>query len=364
MHDKQLDSLRAFAVAGVFYTHMVDDSTPFGTWGVRLFFVLSGFLITRILIEAKPETGADAGQSLFAFYARRALRILPAYFAALGLMAIVFWSDVRTSLPWHVFFASNIWFSLRDAWEPWFFAHLWSLSVEEQFYLIWPLLMILSPRRALASVCLGGMALSVVFRLIWPSQDGEMTGSLLLPAALDALGAGALLAVCRLQGVALPRWAPWVMAGVGAVSLVIMTSDPEALDILGPRAGWIASSALPLLLFVPLIGGASKGFGGIGGVILELAPLRWLGRISYGLYLYHMPVLALAIALAHRHLIPHALIEPGLLRLAAVGGATTLVATLSWLLMERPINGLKRYFSYRPPSGSLITRAPQTQAAG
>ena len=71
-----------------------------------------------------------------------------------------------------------------------------------------------------------------------------------------------------------------------------------------------------------------------------------------------------AIALAHRHLIPHALIEPGLLRLAAVGGATTLVATLSWLLMERPINGLKRYFSYRPPSGSLITRAPQTQAAG
>lgn len=204
MHEKQLDTLRAFAVAAVFYAHFADESGWVGVLGVRVFFVVCGFLITRILIQARPEVGGR-GQVLAAFYARRFLRILPIYFVTLGLMAMAFWDEVRPSLAWHALFVSNFWFAFHDDWSPWFLAHLWSL-----------------------------------------------------------------------------------------------------------------------------------------------------GRISYGLYLFHMSVFALVMALVNRGLAPHRIIEAGLLRLGVVGGLTILAASASWVLFERPINDLKRHFRYRAD-----TPAPQ-----
>lgn len=351
MHEKQLDTLRAFAVAAVFYAHFADESSWVGVLGVRVFFVLSGFLITRILIQARPEAGGR-GQVLAAFYARRFLRILPIYFVTLGLTALAFWDEVRPSLAWHALFGSNFWFAFHDDWSPWFLAHLWSLSVEEQFYLVWPMLMLFAPVRALGPICIGGVALSLGFRLLWPVGDGG--GDLLTPAALDALGAGALLAVHRERGVPWPKWAPWALAAAGATMFAVVELSPQVAELLGARLEWIVFYVAPVLVFVPLVGGASTGFSGIGGWILNLSPLRALGRISYGLYLFHMPVFALVMALVSRGLAPHRIIEAGFLRLGVVGGLTVLAASASWILFERPINDLKRHFRYRAD-----TPAPQ-----
>ena len=340
MHEKQLDALRAFAVAAVFYAHFADESSWAGVLGVRVFFVLSGFLITRILLQARPESGGR-GQALGAFYARRFLRILPIYFVTLGLTAILFWDEVRPSLAWHALFGSNFWFALHDDWNPWFLAHLWSLSVEEQFYLVWPMLMLFAPVRALGAICLGGVALSLGFRLFWPQGDGG--GDLLTPAALDALAAGALLAVHRERGDPWPKWAPWALAGAGAALFAVVELSPQIARLIGARLEWIVFYVAPVMVFVPLVGGASAGFKGIGGWLLNLAPLRALGRISYGLYLFHMPVFALV----NRGLVPHRIVEPGFLRLGVVGGLTVVAATASWILFERPINDLKRNFRYR-----------------
>ena len=137
----QLDSLRALAVGGVLFAHFVPAGhplaalhlLPWGSLGVQLFFVLSGTLITGILLGCKAEVEAtrqSVGFSLRRFYARRCLRIFPAYYATLLLTAFTLWPVVRESLPWHLVYASNFYVVRQGGW-PDTVAHLWTLSVEE-----------------------------------------------------------------------------------------------------------------------------------------------------------------------------------------------------------------------------------------
>ncbi|RUU12827.1 acyltransferase, partial [Mesorhizobium sp. M7A.T.Ca.TU.009.01.3.2] len=160
--DIQLDALRAIAVTMVLYSHFFAEGPSFwGHIGVRLFFVLSGFLITRLLLEARSATEFETGPALRSFYIRRMLRIFPPYFAVLGFVWLVDLDQSRGSLVWHALYLSNFWYALHNNWNPWVLGHFWSLSIEEQFYLAWPLVVLLAPRRRFEAICIAVIALSL-----------------------------------------------------------------------------------------------------------------------------------------------------------------------------------------------------------
>ena len=155
----QLDSLRTIAVFGVMLHHFWPEAEiraglTFGFLGVQLFFVLSGFLITGILLrgrEVAHRTQQSARKSFGLFYARRFLRIFPLFYATLAVAWWVGLPEVRDSVFWHLAYASNIYFVHIGDWHG-SISHLWSLAVEEQFYLVWPFIILLTPRRFLLPV--------------------------------------------------------------------------------------------------------------------------------------------------------------------------------------------------------------------
>src|SRR5690606_409004 len=198
----QLDALRALAAFGVFVQHFVASGNvfattiPLGDLGVRLFFVLSGFLITGILLTARAnvaQSRLSLGAVVGHFYARRFLRLAPLYFVFLALMFLVI-PEVRTHAPWFLGYAQNVHFAVEDEFTV--APHLWTLAVEEQFYLFWPLVVLLVPAKRLLPVVAAIAALGVVSRLAAPLFGlTHFQASMLTPSHFDSLGLGALLAV-------------------------------------------------------------------------------------------------------------------------------------------------------------------------
>src|SRR5262249_15573796 len=151
----QLDGLRAFAVGAVLIHHFFKPAriggVDFALLGVWLFFVLSGFLITGILLRLRDQvdhSGYPSGFALRQFYIRRFLRIFPLYYSVLFMAATIDLGDVRDTILWHLAYISNYLFATRQDWGS-ITAHFWSLSVEEQFYILWPVLILFAPRRLL-----------------------------------------------------------------------------------------------------------------------------------------------------------------------------------------------------------------------
>ncbi|TIW71408.1 MAG: acyltransferase [Mesorhizobium sp.] len=346
--DIQLDALRAVAVTMVLYAHfLAPGGTSFlGHLGVRLFFVLSGFLITRLLLEARNDAAFEAGPALRAFYIRRMLRIFPPYFAVLGLVWLVNPDQSsRGSLVWHALYLSNFWYALHNEWSPWVLSHLWSLSIEEQFYLAWPLIVLLAPPRRLGSICIGVILLSLSFRFYWPivGTPGPAR-DLLPPASMDALASGALLAAWRSRAADLPKWLRLGWPALAAAFFVLQWFGPVPENPVQEWGRWLLLEVLPLAPLLVVVASCSSGVGGYRGRLLDLSPLQALGRISYGVYLYHNIVLALAVMF--QPWIPLNVSEQGPGRFLVVGTATVIVASMSWMVFEKPLNGLKRHFPY------------------
>jgi peptidoglycan/LPS O-acetylase OafA/YrhL len=199
---KQLDGLRALAVLFTLAAHFLPtdqpgwDVLPWGQWGVRLFFVLSGFLITSILLRLRPaESGGETWFPIRQFYVRRFLRIFPVFYATLLVTAVLNIKPVRSTFFWHLTYLSNIYFARLGAFNgP--VTHFWSLAVEEQFYLFWPWLMVFLPARALRPAIAITILLGPLTRLAgYLAGYNSVSYGMFTTSCLDTLGAGALLAL-------------------------------------------------------------------------------------------------------------------------------------------------------------------------
>ncbi len=350
----QLDGLRAVAVSAVllehfFWGHYLTHALPWGWLGVRLFFVISGFLITSILLECREiseTTGIPKRRSIRQFYARRALRILPLYYLVLFSAAAIGVAPVRETFAWLATFTSNIYFALRGEWLP-PVTHLWSLAVEEQFYLVWPWVILFVPRRHLPRVMLAAVGIALLWRtLSVAAGHAAVTTWVATPGSLDTLAMGSLLAIVRRPPHSVftqPRRFAGLCLAIGAPLMVLTLGLHLAGISLSTRL--VLSDLAMALSFTWLVSRAADGFEGWGGRLLNLAPVRYLGKISYGVYVYHLFV---------KLLLPGTLVRIGLSYPSGLAGellttgATIAIASASWHLFELPINSLKSHFPYRP----------------
>lgn len=354
-HMPQLDGVRALAVVAVLVHHFGGplplslNQVWWGSLGVRLFFVLSGFLITRILLRSRQLAEESDGSRLGAtwqFYVRRSLRIFPIYYLVIAICAAINIPPVRELLGWLVTYTLNIQCTLQG-WYPDNISHFWSLAVEEQFYLVWPWLVLFAPRKWLAPLTCTTVFAGLVFRLAMVATgDLWMAGYVLPFSALDALGLGALLAISVSSKFSQPflrvffaSYALPVSVIGYALLLLFWYAGLESLEYYSAL-----SDTTSALFFVWLVSCAARGFRGPVGALLQSRPFMYCGKISYGIYVYHMfapTVIVKTLWLFGANYSAHGWLDFGL-----VTAVTIVLASLSWYLFEQPISSLKRYFSY------------------
>jgi peptidoglycan/LPS O-acetylase OafA/YrhL len=342
----QLDGLRAVAVACVLAFHFipgVDRYAPLGSMGVRLFFVISGFLITGILLTWR---GRPLGSALKTFYFRRSLRIFPVFYFALAAAALINIGPVRDTFAWHVTYLSNFYFYLRGDWHG-SVSHLWSLAVEEQFYLVWPWLILCAPERWLRPAMIAMVAIAPLSRLVFPNA----MDSVLPTSCLDSLGMGALVAMAAMT--APHKGGPYEDRIGIAGGLILAVTLAFRYAGLGGQYQVVGLDFGVSLLSAWLVASAAHGFAGVSGRLLSWAPMIAVGRISYGLYVYH----GFTPYLLGRY-VPGFMTMPAPVRVALLASTTALIALASWRWLEQPFLRLKH-----PPPHPLAPMAPMAPQA-
>ena len=341
-----LDGVRAIAAFLVVFYHFGLQGSP-GGLGVLVFFVLSGFLITWLLLKENEQFG---GVSLRDFYIRRALRIFPAFYcyAVLAIIALVFFNrriivgEVASAL----LYVNDYYAAIRgNAGTP--FSHTWSLGIEEQFYLVWPLLFLTlrHDSKKMASVLAG------IILALWAYRETLIIGFSVpqgyiysaFDTRVDHLMIGCLLAVVLRAQLFPSAWR--LLCGVPALSvvtagLIVLTSVAEYLHGAAFRdtVSFVVHPVLVALLIPQLIAFRASPLWGW----LNWPAIRFLGRISYSVYLYQQVAMEPAKILLASYPLP--------IRLSVAVGAVILAATGSYFLVERPFLRLKARFQHKKPA--------------
>jgi peptidoglycan/LPS O-acetylase OafA/YrhL len=376
-HLPVLDGLRGAAMLLVFLNHAIAGPLKAATapvdvavrtiadagWiAVDLFFVLSGFLITGILLDTKGQPGWWQN-----FVARRALRIFPAYYGALVVVFVVLPGLVRWSNPefttlqsnqaWYWGYAVNVLVALTHGrGAPLYTAHFWSLAIEEQFYLVWPLVVWAATSRALLRLAAAAVIAGLVWRLVIVLHDPTAAGAAytLTPGRLDGLMTGSALAVvARSPGGLVPlRAAAQRVVGVGMLAFGTLgwlrggwnTRDPVVALVAYPLVAMIFGALLVVAVTAPSTSWLSR--------TLSRATLRSWGKYSYGIYLVHFPLVGALLWKTTFYQRETALLGgsrlPSVLLFAGV--VMSLSYALGWLsyhLYEKRFLALKRYFGRR-----------------
>ncbi|MEM7106864.1 MAG: acyltransferase [Bacteroidota bacterium] len=366
---KSLDGLRGIAVLLVIIYHF--SKLPFigfdfelGWIGVQLFFVLSGFLITKILIQEKKET---LNFYLKRFYWRRTLRIFPIYFLYL-LLIYVIWllshepNDFKFSIPYLLTYTYN--FSvLAESWEiTRLYSHLWSLSIEEQFYLLWPIIVYVLSIRGLKILAITIIILTPFVRLILGEilintmATEELAGIGVYWFTLshfDAFAVGGVLNIIHentRHKIIRFGWIVWLMVLTAGI-LNLVNYDAELTSYEWTSLGYLlpvlenyqhvwSYTLLNLLFGIMILSASLKKT----TPFLEVKPLVFMGKISYGMYLYHFIIIVFVEKLFTDRNIN------GLLLLFITLGVITLVSYLSYIIFEKKFLVLKNKKFNKMPS--------------
>ncbi|MEO7102614.1 MAG: acyltransferase, partial [Gemmatimonadaceae bacterium] len=332
-HIRALDGVRGLAIVMVMFRHLslkemgqspssplldrvVHSIASVGWVGVDLFFVLSGFLITGILLDAKGTPGAFPR-----FWKRRALRIFPLYYVTCAFLFFVlphigyFARDPATARlvhyqAWYWLYGVNVLEVLHGGLAtPLNTAHFWSLSVEEQFYLAWPFVVLLVSRKALWRVVVGMSIAALGCRLVLVllTSGGWLGAYVLSVARMDILGAGAIVALAvRTPGglETARRYAPTLaVAAIGAISLLAL-QDASGFNNVNPYIATAGYSLLAVLGSCVLIFVLASEDGHGWKRVFEGRTLGMFGKYSYCLYVVHYPVMIPLDLLAQRFYIP------------------------------------------------------------
>lgn len=328
-----LDGIRAIAVIVVVAYHGNWFGLQGGFVGVDVFFTLSGFLITRLLIDEHHRRGSVSMKN---FYIRRGLRLLPALF---GLVAGVWLAAALLDAPrledrlaprslWALSYVAN-WRDVVTGTHGGPFSHLWSLSVEEQFYVLWPIVaVVLLRRQGVAAVRRVAGALAVAFALltVWRHWSGDSGFDIYFAThshggILLLLGAwlGASVDVLTKVGEDLGR----KLSMVGVAGIVVISFIPDRFGDLHAGFAYIPIAAMSVAVIIGAVADKRPS-------ILTWAPLRQIGKSSYGVYLWHIPMFAISKAMFPE-------IDP---RIRITVG-TAIAVTISHWLIERPAMKLK-----------------------
>jgi peptidoglycan/LPS O-acetylase OafA/YrhL len=352
-HNRALDGLRFLAFVLVFFFHALQWSPwgnlpfiRFGYLGVPIFFVLSGFLIGSILLDlkAKEQPGFGLAAKLKTFYIRRALRIFPVYYLFIGILALLLLLSgrqdpiARDSFAWHLAYLTNFRsfvVGMNQVHE----GHFWSLAVEEHFYLLAPLVVLLASPRALVRLLVGVVVAVALARatVYWTGSSRDFW--VLSPMQFDLLGLGIATAVIERTGQFVgigTRGLRRLGLASAAFFLVFIAQFYWPLNgfgglfaTLGPLSLGITTAAVVLTLWQRPTWLVSRA--------LAFRPFAYFGQISYGLYLFHPNCLGWSAKYFGHYNLSNA--WAGLF-------ITLAVAMVSWHVFEKPINGLKNRFSY------------------
>ena len=367
-HIPQLDGVRGLAILLV-TLYRFGKGMPTDTWlgqllamqlfsgehGVELFFVLSGFLITGILVDAKHH------QNYFSsFFARRSLRIFPLYFGALFLFLWLLPAGMTAMHTQHPFaqaqanqvylwtYMTNVCMSIEDAWCFGSLDHFWSLAVEEHFYLVWPLVVYFCSVTTTLRLALGMAAVCSLARIGWSVLGiSDVAPDVLTIFRCDALLLGAVLALVARSPQGLPAWrrlACWTWPAMLLMGLL--------LDYTGRRCLTLGVTVWPLAWISMLVLLLTADVNSWSARLFKQGWLLSLGRTSYAMYVFQSPLIPLAAPLLG-WLGVRALVGGGvaghLLWMAVMFGLTYALALLSWHGYEKHWLGLKRWFPMSSP---------------
>jgi len=388
--DPRLDGLRGLAILLVMLYHTthyglartaLDEAltiVPSVGWsGVDLFFVLSGFLITGILLGAK-----ESPTYYRAFYARRVLRIFPLYYATLVFFLLIvprlplfapvdyFWNPgANREQVWYWLYLSNVQAALTGAWQHRTLDISWSLAIEEHFYLVWPFVVRRASERRLLQICAGTIVAALGLRaLLVATGASPLAAYTLTPCRLDTLATGAAIAIlarrpggltalARQARVALPvafgafaaiqawiRLSQPAVAGYDAITLQVLQLNND------PLMQTIGFSLLCALYGALLVQVLTAPTGSRRARIFETRWLRSFGTYSYAMYLFHFFIGFLAVSLFTPGDYPRFYVPAQIAFWILAIGVTWLLARASWFLLEAPVLRLKRSFPYWPRS--------------
>lgn len=359
---KALDGIRFLAVSLVLADHWSGDQMgfPASYLGVCMFFVLSGFLITRILLKAKEkdaELERGHGFSLKQFYIRRTIRIFPLYYAVLAVLILLRVPPVREKIFWLASYMTNNYIAYQSNWLG-SVDHLWSLAVEEQFYIFFPFLIMFIPLRRLLGAFGTMVVLAVLLRLVlFVYADTWIAPYVLMPACLDAFGLGAALG----YGVyyhfdKVEKW--FSKPGLLLSCLAIYALTVIGIKMTGGGHPFMAVVMLRLsesIFSVALIGYLIAAPNALLTRFNELSIPVYIGKISYGIYIFHNfiyneyhPIIGSPIVKFIHKLgaSQSALWSSVWVKIIVLYVITVGVASVSWYIFEKPINALKNRYGY------------------